>query len=281
MFATQAHSIDQSQERDGCLLLWLEGNVLFSLNESALVIWAEMERNSKGALREQLVEYLCKYYTGCDVSKVRLRQDVRDLIDHLLKRGFLTREDVNGGPPSYRIKEDVFRTAAHALVHAGYSQGFDSAMAHRPSEAPAVDRVQAIIDSCLGFTALLAYEAFLRLRGFGRLCVLVERWPIARQRRWTAVRVRQICAGIDRAGLWYPKKIQCLQHSAVVTCLLRLQGVPAQMVFAATRKPFYAHAWCEVEGTVVNDEQSVRGRYSTFTRCIGNQRSEMRNEVGS
>jgi len=274
MSATQAHSIDQSQEKDGCLLLWLEGNVLFSLNESALVIWAEMERNPNGTSSEQLVEYLCTYYTGCDVSKVRLRQDVRELIDHLSKRGFLTRVDVNGGPPSYRIKEDVFRTAAHALVHTGDSQSFDSA-------APALDRVQAIIDSCLGFTALLAYEAFLRLRGFGRLCVLVERWPIAKRRRWTATRVQQICAGIERARLWYPKKIQCLQHSAVVTCLLRLQGAPALMVFAAMRKPFYAHAWCEVEGTVVNDEQSVRLRYSTFTRCIGSQRPEMHNEVES
>jgi Transglutaminase-like superfamily/Coenzyme PQQ synthesis protein D (PqqD) len=277
MVATQIQSIEQSQRRDGCLLLWLEGNVLFSLNESALVIWAEMERNPKGTSREQLVEYLDKYYIGCDVSKIRLRLDVTELIDHLSKRGFLTQVNVNGGPPRYKIKEDVFRTAARVLEDAG--QGFDSAMAYRPSKAPAVGRVQAITDSCLAFTAFLAYEVFLRLRGFGRLCVLVERWPLAKRRRWTATRVRQICAGIDRARLWYPKKIQCLQHSAVVTCLLRLQGVPAQMVFAAARKPFYAHAWCEVEGTVVNDEQSVRERYSTFTRCTGKQRAKMHNQV--
>ena len=265
MVASQVPSIEQSKERDGCLLLWLEGNVLFSLNESALVIWAEMERNPKGTSGEQLVEYLAEYYSGCDVSRVRLRQDINDLIDHLSKRGFLTRVDVNDGPPSYRIKEDVFRTSLPSLVDVDV----DSAMAYRPNEAPGAGGARPFADCCRAFIAFLTYEAILRLRGFGRLCVLVEQWPIAKHRPWSATRVRQICAGIDRARLWYPKKIQCLQHSAVVTCLLRSQGIPAKMVFAAARKPFYAHAWCEVQGTVVNDEQSVRERYSTFTRCIG------------
>jgi len=252
--------IEQSKDRDGCLLLWLEGNALFSLNESALVIWAEMERNPNGTSSEQLVEYLDEYYSGCDVPKVRLRHDVRDLIDHLLKRGFLIRMDVKGGPSSYRIKDDVFRTAVQPFV----PPDFNSAMAYRPNEA-----ASAFADFCWAFIAFLAYEAILRLRGFGRLCLLVEQWPVAKRRHWSAMRVRQICAGIDRARLWYPKKIHCLQHSAVVTCLLRSQGIPATMIFAAARKPFYAHAWCEVQGTVVNDEQSVRERYSTFTRCIG------------
>jgi hypothetical protein len=269
MAASQVHPVKESTKRDGCLLLWFEGNVLFSLNENALVIWAEMERNPMGTSTELLVEYLDQYYSGCGVSQIRLRQDVNALIDQLSKRGFLTRVDVNGGPPSHKIKADVFRTADPALVPPVFGQDFDNAMAYQPNEAPAVGPMRAITDFWLGLTALVAYEVILRLRGFGRLCMQVEQWPVAKPRAWSATRVRQICAGIDRARLWYPKKIQCLQHSAVVTCLLRSQGIPAKMVLAAARKPFYAHAWCEVQGTVVNDEQSVRERYRTFTRCVG------------
>jgi hypothetical protein len=61
--------------------------------------------------------------------------------------------------------------------------------------------------------------------------------------------------------MYYPKKAMCLQHSAVVTCLLRRRGVPAQMVLAAQHFPAKAHAWVEVAGTVVNENQSVRTKY--------------------
>src|SRR6266446_3353174 len=150
MVVSQVHSIDQSKERDGCLLLWFAGNVLFSLNESALVVWAEMERNPEEVSSEQLVEYLDEYYSGCHVSKVRLRQDVRELIGCLLERGFVRVLEGKGDSAKFKIKEFA--------------------------------------------------------------------------------RVRQVCAGVERARIWYPKKVQCLQRSAVLSCLLRREGVPARMV---------------------------------------------------
>lgn len=270
----QKQSIDEFPERDGCLLLWLEGNVLFSLNESALVIWSEMERNSTGVSIGQLVEFLEDYYLPEGVSRLRLRRDVEQLITTLSNRGFLTETRNNSSDPVYRIKEDVFRTVSDDLSDAGIEEQSKTALAYRPNDDPESSRLRALADTWLGLAAIILYEIVLRVCGFGRLCVMVERWPMPNRRVWLPIRVRQICAGIDRAQLWYPKKVLCLQHSAVVTCLLRRQGIPAQMFFGARRKPFYAHAWSEIHGIVVNDEQTVRNRYPRFIRCRGNHRSD-------
>ena len=71
---------------------------------------------------------------------------------------------------------------------------------------------------------------------------------------------------VDRAQMYYPKKAMCLQHSAVVTCLLRRRGVPAEMVLAAQTFPPRAHAWAEVAGEVVNDLSSVKSEYRVLRR---------------
>jgi hypothetical protein len=273
MVANQLQSIDQSRKRDECLLLSLDGNVLFSLNESASVVWSNIEKNPLGVSTEQLVDHLDSYFSRGSVSRVRLRRDVEELLTALSNRGFLRIAGGKGSEQEYRIKDDVFRTnpdeMLDARIAAELDEEFETAVAYRPHEPPDSDRLRAFKDTWLGVVAIILYETLLRVLGFGRLCVTIERWPVLKGRRWLPIRVRQICAGVDRARLWYPKKVLCLQHSAVVTCLLRRQGIPAQMIFGARQKPFYAHAWSEVYGVVVNDDQTVRSRYHCFIRCLG------------
>jgi hypothetical protein len=71
---------------------------------------------------------------------------------------------------------------------------------------------------------------------------------------------------VDRAQMYYPKKAMCLQHSAVVTCLLRRRGVPAEMILAAQEFPPKGHAWVEVAGRVVNDSPSVKDHHRVLRR---------------
>jgi hypothetical protein len=71
---------------------------------------------------------------------------------------------------------------------------------------------------------------------------------------------------VDRAQMYYPKKAMCLQHSAVVTCLLRRRGVPAVMILAAQPFPPKAHASVEVDGQVVNDFTAVQNTYQVMRR---------------
>jgi hypothetical protein len=72
---------------------------------------------------------------------------------------------------------------------------------------------------------------------------------------------------VDRAQMYYPKKAMCLQHSAVVTWLLRRRGVPTEMVLAAQEFPPKGHAWAEVDGEVVNDAQRVKTKYLELRRA--------------
>jgi len=71
---------------------------------------------------------------------------------------------------------------------------------------------------------------------------------------------------VDRAALWYPRLALCLQKSAAVTVLLRECGIDCEMVIACRRVPFKAHAWVEVNGSVVNDNVKVQQVFRELAR---------------
>lgn len=79
--------------------------------------------------------------------------------------------------------------------------------------------------------------------------------------------IEVVCSAIDLACIWYWKEVPCLQRSAAATCLLRGNGIPAQMIIAAQQMPFKAHAWVEVEGRVVNDKPYMPEIYAVLDRC--------------
>ena len=81
------------------------------------------------------------------------------------------------------------------------------------------------------------------------------------------MRAERICAAVDMACIWYWKEVLCLQRSAVTACLLKRHGVPAQMVIGAQQIPFRAHAWVEVDGSVVNDKPYTPEMYAVLDRC--------------
>lgn len=114
--------------------------------------------------------------------------------------------------------------------------------------------------------ALLVFD----LRGFGhkfpKLCDVVGRWPVASQKMRGDI-VQLVCDAVNYACVWYPKRILCLQRSAVTTCLLRDYGVPAKMVMGAQTVPFKAHAWTEVDGRAINERRDVQRIYSAWERC--------------
>lgn len=83
----------------------------------------------------------------------------------------------------------------------------------------------------------------------------------------SAQTVDRVCNAINCACVWYPKRVLCLQRSAVTTCLLRASGVPAMMVMGAQNLPFKAHAWTEVNGNVINERRNVQKIYGVLDRC--------------
>lgn len=77
----------------------------------------------------------------------------------------------------------------------------------------------------------------------------------------------QLCRDIDRAAVHYPRQLHCLRRSAAVTWLLRRHGYAAEMVVGASVTPFFAHAWVELNGRIItDDERLVRERYTVLER---------------
>ena len=75
------------------------------------------------------------------------------------------------------------------------------------------------------------------------------------------------CRDVDRAAVYYPRQLHCLRRSAAVTWLLRRHGYAAEMVVGASVTPFFAHAWVELDGRIItDDERLVRERYTVLER---------------
>jgi hypothetical protein len=82
-----------------------------------------------------------------------------------------------------------------------------------------------------------------------------------------ALRLSRLVDLAARHGV-YPAN--CLQRSLTLLWMLRRRGIQSDLRFG-TRKAggrFEAHAWIEVEGVVLNDDDDVRLCYTTFDRAI-------------
>ena len=116
------------------------------------------------------------------------------------------------------------------------------------------------------YALLLSIESVIVRQDFASLYSRVRRqriWPVESY----VATCRGASAAVDTACVWYFKPVQCLQRSAATVCLLRQLGAPARLVIAARHLPFQAHAWVEVEGTVINDKLSIIETYAVLDRC--------------
>jgi hypothetical protein len=116
------------------------------------------------------------------------------------------------------------------------------------------------------YATLIFFDLSLARGNFAALYDKVRNCPIKKSAP-PAASVDEICSAVDLASIWYWKEVLCLQRSAATACLLKRQGVPAQMVIGAHQMPFKAHAWVEVDGRVVNDKPYTREIYAVLDRC--------------
>jgi hypothetical protein len=116
------------------------------------------------------------------------------------------------------------------------------------------------------FSYLLYFDLYVRRYNFYSLTQHTRKFPV-RPHTSSRVSVESICAAVDRAILWYPKRVFCLQRSTVAVWLLRRQGLPAELLVGAQSFPYKAHAWVELHGQVVNDRPSVRKTFAVLERC--------------
>ncbi|HSE19654.1 MAG TPA: lasso peptide biosynthesis B2 protein [Pyrinomonadaceae bacterium] len=236
------------------------------LNGAGALTWMVLEDIPVGLTLEEIVAELEQQFAAInaegellyEVPHEQLRADTDRFLRKMSSLGLLQMSQDSRGEEFYSISEDVSATT--------------SAPATTVAQLDATDEPAAAVnhfsprETFSAFVGLLAFDLLLKLGGFKRLIRKVGRWPTAEPRTTDPEICRRVRAMVDRAQMYYPKKAMCLQHSAVVTCLLRRRGVPAEMVLAAQDFPPKAHAWAEVAGEVVNDKNSVRSEYRVLKR---------------
>ena len=137
----------------------------------------------------------------------------------------------------------------------------------RPSDIARASGLGERLATIRAFLCLVAVDVVLRATSFQRFYSLIRR--VRARSRGTVDRetIAALCSSVDRAAVLYFKKAWCLQRSATAVCLLRRRGVPADLVIGIQRLPFYAHAWAELDGEVLNDRPDVQDRYIVIDRC--------------
>ena len=112
---------------------------------------------------------------------------------------------------------------------------------------------------------LARHDAVLRLRGSGRTLQQVSRQCVA-ARPASHELEQAICEAVLLATCLYWKPVLCLQRSVCTARLLRKHGVNARLVIGYRPAPFFAHAWVEVDGRVVNDSRGYQQKLCVLDR---------------
>ena len=121
-------------------------------------------------------------------------------------------------------------------------------------------KLSHVVYAIQAIAGLMVYDVVARM-GFAQTHAFVAKCPTAKRR---PAETPRICDAVAEACVWYVKRVHCLQRSAVTTWLLRLHGVPAELVIGCRPVPVQSHAWVEVNGQVVND----RPQYQKFFRVL-------------
>ena len=255
------------RHRDGSVLLSIADDRICRLNGVGALTWMILEENPAGLRIDDVVRRLSLQFEAInaegklryDVSSEQLHGDTAQVLKNVSAMKLLRVETDPRGQQIYHIREGVSGTTSSSLTATP-----DKEVASTQNDQGEV-RVSRR-ETLAAFVALLSFDLLLRFRGFQALIEKVEHWPTAKPRTTDLELCKRVRAMVDRAQMYYPKKAMCLQHSVVVTCLLRRRGVPAQMVLAAQEFPPKGHAWVEVEGHVVNDSAAVKKNHRVLKR---------------
>jgi hypothetical protein len=257
------------RHKDGSVLLSITEDRVCKLNGVGALTWMILEENPEGLSIDGIVRQLGDQFEAInsegelryDVSPEQLREDTTRFLKRITEMNLIEVFTDSRGQEFYCIKEGVSGTTS-ATVPVELNQTIET------TSSVSTDEVIKPLkgETFIAFIGLLAFDLLLKFRGFESLIKRVEKWPTARLRTVDRETCRLVRAMVDRAQMYYPKKAMCLQHSAVVTCLLRRRGVPAEMVLTAQEFPLKAHAWAEVEGEVVNDSPQVKTKYRELKR---------------
>lgn len=232
--------VREIQTADGAVLLDIRQGRCLSLNPVGAEIWRLLK------LGNSLNEIAAQLATQFEESGNPMFNDTRDFLAELWKSGLLeSTEHRHTQMAASKLRTALIRCSRIAL------------------SAPC-STVPSLIAKAL--LALAGFDLLAFSSDFAAMHELVKAWPTVDRVHDNAV-VNRVSKAVNYACVWYPKRVLCLQRSAVTTCLLRSAGVPAQMVIGAQKYPFRAHAWTEVNRRPINERRNVQNVYLIWERC--------------
>lgn len=224
-----AATVRAAGDDEHLVLLDLASGLYFSLNALGLRVWQGLEG---GSTPGQVIDALADEFS---MPRDVVDRDVTALIDYLAGRRLLVASAAEPPLPSPRPA-----AARPPLTTVERRQG-------RPGAA-------LVAAAWL----VLAHLDFVARNGDLRRCLAklrplpaVERAPVDDDG------VARVVAAVDRAAALYFKRAWCLQRSVACVRMLRRRGVPARLALGVRPMPFYAHAWAELDGRVINDREWV------------------------
>jgi len=273
---THPYTERAQKHKDGSVLLSISEDRICKLNGVGALTWMVLEESREPLSLQELVQRLNEQFKTINsegelvykVCSTQLREDTARFLTSATRMNLLQVITDSRKLEVYRINEGVSGTTSASkdrqteLTH-GQSLPDDSAT---PSVSSLKDVELSILETVTAFIGLAAFDLLLTFAGFKSLIGVVKRRQTTEPRTTDREICRRVRAMVDRAQMYYPKKAMCLQHSAVVTWLLRRRGVPAEMVLAACDYLPEAHAWVEVDREVVNDSAKVKESYRELYR---------------
>ena len=256
------------RHKDGSVLLSIADDRICKLNGVGALTWMILQENPAGLGVDEVVRLLSGQFAAInregtiryEVSPDQLHTDTAYFLKKICEMNLLRIRTDPRGQEFFQISNGVSSTTSS--TNEEECLGSVSTPVAQSTGNVQVSKRETLI----AFIALLSFDLLLRFRGFQSLITKVEHWPTAKPVTTDLILCKRVRAMVDRAQMYYPKKAMCLQHSAVVTCLLRRRGVPAAMILAAQEFPPKAHAWVEVAGRVVNDLTAVQKIYRVMRR---------------
>ncbi len=259
-------------EDDGCVVLDVARDRFLKLNPVGAAIWRRLQAGQSEA---QIAHELAREY---QVEEQRVAGDIQALRHRLAAMGITP--DTVPTPPPASSAPSASPTAPSTVPY--YAQGY----AHARSTGNSTNNAGSdttrptppwpmVLKALVG---LAAFDLVLAVRSLKGLAATIQRVPVKSRKgpsgsdtpdaspdaSAVAGEVAQVCAAVEKACVWYPKQAVCLQRSTVTTWLMRRHGVPARLVIGVRPMPFLAHAWVEVNGTVVNDWPRVSQFYPSL-----------------
>jgi len=227
-----------STEPDGTIILDIQGGKFHSLIQSGSRVWSIIVAQPGGITRTELIDRLLSECPNEPREKVE--SGVKHILEQLTRDRLLETNDSKQRSTLQTLNCNLCISLSTAVRYAGNTL-------IRLRNAPAA-----------AFIEFAFYEAIRKFGGFYARHRIIQRWPITHRRQAEAAELPTLCEAVHTAAVWYPKQTLCLQKASVTTSLLRQHGFQADMKIGIRKQPFHAHAWVEVDGKVVGDDQSVR-----------------------